>query len=62
MSKEKACLNCKVIYIGDRCPNCNETVTSNTFKGRLHIFNPEESEIAKNMKIESKGEFAIKIK
>jgi len=60
--KEKACLNCKRVYEGDRCPNCNETAPSETIKGRVHIFNPEESQIAKNMNVKNKGEFAIKTK
>ena len=60
--KEKACLNCKAIYFGDKCTNCGETPSSDTFKGRVHIFNSEESEMAHNMKIHSEGEFAIKSK
>jgi RNA polymerase subunit RPABC4/transcription elongation factor Spt4 len=31
-----------------------------TFKGRLIILNPEQSEIAKNVKITKKGTYAIK--
>lgn len=60
--KQKACLNCKMIYEGDSCPNCGQTPNSESFKGRVHIFNPKESEMAKNMKIKDKGEFAIKTK
>ena len=60
--KEKACLNCKRIYIGDRCPNCAQTQFSDSFKGRVIVFNPESSEIATRMKIKEKGEFAIKTK
>ncbi len=62
MSKEKACLNCKKIYEGERCPNCNETPSTTTFKGRVGIFNAEKSEIAERMKIKQKGEYAIKTK
>jgi RNA polymerase subunit RPABC4/transcription elongation factor Spt4 len=62
MTKEKACLTCKVIFSGERCPICNETSFSDSFKGVVHIFNPEDSEIAKNMEIKQKGEFAIKTK
>lgn len=59
--KEKACLNCKMIYEGDKCPNCGESATTDSFKGKIHVFNPE-SEIAKNMKLDKKGLFAIKVK
>jgi RNA polymerase subunit RPABC4/transcription elongation factor Spt4 len=62
MAKEKACLNCKKIYIGDKCPNCSETPASDSFKGRVEVFDEEKSEMAYNMGINSKGEFAIKTK
>lgn len=61
-TKEKSCLNCRAIYIGDKCPNCGETPASDSFKGRIHVFDAEESEMAENMKINSNGEFAIKSK
>jgi RNA polymerase subunit RPABC4/transcription elongation factor Spt4 len=62
MAKEKACLNCRTVYEGEKCPKCGETPSSDSFKGRVYIFNSEESKIAKNMKINDKGEFAIKTK
>ncbi|MCK5449716.1 DNA-directed RNA polymerase subunit E'' [Candidatus Pacearchaeota archaeon] len=61
-TKEKSCLNCRTIYFGDKCSNCGETPSSNTFKGRIHVFDAEKSEMAENMKINSEGEFAIKSK
>ena len=60
--KQKACLNCRTIYFGDKCTNCGETPASETFKGRIHIFDAEKSEMAGNMKINKEGEFAIKSK
>lgn len=60
--KEKACLNCKAIYVGDKCPKCNETPASDSFKGRIYVFNPEKSEIANKLKIHKQGEFAVKTK
>ena len=60
--KQKACLNCKAIYEGDKCTNCGETPSSDSFKGRVHIFNSKESELAHNMEINKEGEFAIKTK
>ena len=61
-AKEKSCLNCRAIYFGDKCPNCGETPSSESFKGRIHIFDAEKSELAENMKINANGEFAIKSK
>jgi RNA polymerase subunit RPABC4/transcription elongation factor Spt4 len=62
MAKEKACLNCRQIYEGEKCPACGETVFNESFKGRVYIFDTEKSEVAKNMKINHKGESAIKTK
>ena len=61
MVKEKACKVCGKIYeAGDKCPNCESKENTDTFKGRIQVLNPEKSEIAKNIGIKSKGEFAIK--
>jgi len=62
MAKEKACLKCKMIFEGEKCPNCKETATTDGFKGETVIFNPEKSIIAHNLKINSKGRYAIKAK
>lgn len=61
MVKEKACKNCKLIYEGDECPNCNRKETSDTFKGKVEIVNPEKSEIGKQLKVNKKGIYAIKL-
>jgi len=62
MAKTKACSKCRIIFEGDKCPTCNEIASNDGFKGRVYIFNPEESKIAKKMKLPKKGEFAIKTK
>jgi len=62
MSKQKACLDCRKIFSEDKCPICSSGASSETFKGKVFIFNPQDSKIAKNMKINHKGEFAIKTK
>ncbi|MBP7708196.1 DNA-directed RNA polymerase subunit E'' [Candidatus Pacearchaeota archaeon] len=58
--KEKACVRCKTIYEGEKCPHCDETASSDSFKGEAFIFNPEKSMIANKMKVTGKGRFAIK--
>jgi DNA-directed RNA polymerase subunit E" len=61
MAKQKACKQCKTIYEGkDKCPNCDSKESSDNFKGRVVVLNPEKSELAKNMKIAKKGEFAVR--
>ena len=57
----KVCKNCKMIYEGNECPNCQSKESAENFKGKLTILNPENSEIAKNLKITKKGNYAIKL-
>jgi DNA-directed RNA polymerase subunit E" len=61
-SGKKACKTCKRIYEGDKCQGCGSQEYIDDFKGRLVIMDPENSEIAKNVKIKNKGTYAIKIK
>lgn len=64
MAKPKACKQCKIIYEGDRCPKCGAAVSEATesWKGKVIILNPEQSEIAGKLKIKEKGTYAIKTK
>ena len=57
---QKACKNCNMIYEGERCPNCNSQEYNEEIKGKFIIISPENSEIAKKLKIEKKGSYAIK--
>jgi len=58
--KSKACRACNRIYEGDKCPGCDAKESTESYKGRIVIVNPEKSEIAKNLNIKEKGNFAIK--
>lgn len=60
MKKQKACKICKIIYEGEKCPECANSEFTEDFKGKVMIFNPENSEVAKKMKIAKKGLYAIK--
>lgn len=62
MTKQKACKICKKIYDGEKCPVCGSKESSDSFKGKVYILNPEKSEIAQRLKIKNRGEFAIKTK
>ena len=61
MASIKACKNCKSLVEGSKCPVCGHEELSETFKGKITILNPEQSEIAKNIKAEKKGTYAIKL-
>lgn len=62
MAVEKACKQCNAIYEGDKCPICGSQEYSEEIKGRLYIFDAENSEVAKNAGILKKGKYAIKSK
>lgn len=62
MAVEKACKKCRKVFEGTKCPDCGSEEFTDSFKGKVVILKPEESEIAKNLKITGKGTFAIKVK
>ncbi len=62
MPKPKACKVCKLIYEEDVCPKCGAKETTEGFKGKIVVLNPEESEIAEKLNIKDKGNYAIKIR
>lgn len=62
MTKQKACKICKKIYEENKCPACESKESTDNFKGRIVVLNPEKSEIAKKINIKEKGNFAIKVK
>ena len=58
--KQKACKICNKIHEEDKCPRCESKESTESFKGRIVVLNPEKSEIAQQLKIKDKGNFAIK--
>jgi len=61
MTKQKACKVCNVIYeAGEKCPKCDSKESTEGFKGRIRVLDPEKSEIAKKLNLKEKGNFAIK--
>jgi DNA-directed RNA polymerase subunit E" len=62
MAKEKACRQCRTIYTGTKCPDCGSVESLDSFKGRVVVLDPEKSEIAKELGINKKGEFAAKLR
>ena len=61
MAKDKACKTCKLIHYEASCPSCGKKDVSETFKGRVEIINPEKSILAKELKINKNGFYAIKL-
>lgn len=61
MAVQKACKQCKLIFEGNKCPQCGSEEFVESFKGKATILNPDQSEIAKNLKHGKKGVYAIKL-
>ena len=60
MPKPKACKICNTIYEEDKCPKCDSRESTDNFKGRIVVLNPEQSEIANKLNLKSKGNFAMR--
>ena len=51
-----------MVYEGDKCPGCGSQEYSDEIKGKVIIFDTENSEVAKNSGIKHKGTYCIKSK
>jgi RNA polymerase subunit RPABC4/transcription elongation factor Spt4 len=60
MVKPKACKICNTIYEEEKCPKCDSRESTESFKGKIIVFNPEKSEITPKLNLKDKGTFAIK--
>jgi DNA-directed RNA polymerase subunit E" len=60
--REKACTNCHFITKENVCTKCRSTNLSEDFSGIVVMFDPENSAIAKTMKIKKKGRYALKVR
>lgn len=61
MGKEKACKNCHLITTKDFCPKCNGQL-SEDFSGILVVIKPNESKIARELKIDKPGKYALRVR
>ena len=59
---DRACRNCHIITDGTVCPECKSTDLSDDFGGVVIILDPEGSEVAKLMKINKKGRYAVRVR
>jgi len=61
MVKELACRKCKCVTISKVCPACKSSDLTPDWEGIVIVANPEESRIAKTLKITVKGKYALKV-
>ncbi len=60
---EKACKNCnRIVEDSNECPVCKNNDLSNSWSGLVVIYNPENSEIAEELEIQTPGKYAIRTK
>jgi len=59
VQKEKVCRHCKRFVEGKVCPVCNQSSFSRSWKGKVFINDPENSEVAKFMGIKAPGKYCI---
>ena len=61
MVKELACRKCKCVTTSKICPVCKSSDLTPYWEGIVVVANPEESRIAKTLKITVKGKYALKV-
>ena len=59
---KKVCRNCKIFVSGNECPLCKNSNFADSWQGRINIIDANKSEIAKELNINVKGEYVIKVK
>ena len=57
---KQSCKICKRLVTGDKCPYHPDAKLAESWKGKIIVLNPTNSEIAKKMGIQDKGEYAIR--
>ena len=57
---KKVCKKCKIFVKDSTCPKCGGSGFTETWKGRVVIFNTQDSVIAQRLKITEPGVYAIK--
>ena len=60
--RKKVCKQCKLFVEGKVCPICKGTQFTTTWRGRIHVLNTKKSGIAKEIGIEVKGEYGIRVR
>ncbi|MFQ5909776.1 MAG: transcription elongation factor subunit Spt4 [Thermoplasmata archaeon] len=61
VKKPKSCRHCNYITQEDSCPMCGKE-TSKEWQGYVIIVDHSKSEIAKKMKINVNGKFALRVR
>lgn len=60
--KERACRGCKSITEESACPLCGAASLSGDWIGYVVILDPGNSEIAKRLRIDKAGKYALRVR
>ena len=58
---EKACKICHRLTEGKECPACKVKELTENWQGVIIVFDPDKSEIAKELKFTAPGTYAVKV-
>ena len=58
----KACRQCRTLFEGAKCSACGSSESLDSFKGKVIVLNPEQSEISKKLSLTKKGLFAVRLR
>ncbi|MFH1978154.1 MAG: transcription elongation factor subunit Spt4 [Candidatus Aenigmatarchaeota archaeon] len=58
-TKEKVCRNCKRFVNSSKCPVCNQSNFSRSWKGVIYVNDPNSSEVAKLLGINAPGKYCL---
>ena len=60
---DRACTNCRrLVKEGSECPVCKSKELTSSWRGMVVIYDPDNSEIAKEIGIEAPGRYAIRVR
>lgn len=60
--KDKVCRTCKRFVEGSKCPLCNQSSFSRSWKGIVVVTDPNESEVAQLLNIKAPGKYCLWVK
>ncbi len=59
---KKVCRKCRLFVEGNKCPICGGDDFTTTHSGAAEIVDPDKSEIAEEMGIQTGGKFALRVR
>lgn len=59
---EEACKRCNRIVEGNVCPICGDSNLSDDWRGYVIILDPEGSQIAERMEVDTPGRYALRVR